>query len=69
MAHLRLLQRAAGFDPPSAFFVDRLAGHGLSVVVPDEHHHEFLNDAIYEELVHGVVLPRTRSRVVAIIDD
>ena len=45
-----------------SFFVDRLEDHGLSVVVPDASHHDFLNDAIYEELVHGVVLPRTRSR-------
>ena len=52
-----------------SFFVDRLAGHGLEVIVPDERHHDFLNDAIYEELVHGVVLPRTRSRVVSIIEE
>ena len=51
------------------FFVDRLAGHGLEVVVPDVVHHDFLNDAIYEELVHGVVLPRTRRRVVEIIEE
>ncbi len=52
-----------------SFFVDRLAAHGLSVVVPDERHHDVLNDAIYEELVHGVVLPRTRRRVVEIIEE
>ena len=52
-----------------SFFVDRLASHGLEVIVPDTTHHDLLNDAIYEELVHGVVLPRTRSRVVSIIED
>src|SRR6478736_7165943 len=52
-----------------SFFVDRLETHGLTVVVPDTSHHDFLNDAIYEELVHGVVLPRTRSRVVSIIEE
>lgn len=52
-----------------SFFVDRLASHGLTVLVPGPEHHDFLNDAIYEELVHGVVLPRTRSRVVAIIEE
>jgi aspartate racemase len=52
-----------------SFFVDRLAAHGLSVTVPDERHFDYLNDAIYEELVHGVVLPRTRSRVVSIIEE
>ena len=52
-----------------SFFVDRLASHGLSVIVPDAAHHDFLNDAIYEELVHGVVLPRTRNAVVGIIEE
>ena len=52
-----------------SFFVDRLQSHGLTVVVPDAAHHDYLNDAIYEELVHGVVLPRTRSRVVSIIEE
>ena len=52
-----------------SFFVDRLAGHGLEVIVPAVTHHDFLNRAIYEELVHGVVLPRTRSRVVSIIEE
>ena len=52
-----------------SFFIDRLASHGLDVIVPDAAHHDFLNDAIYEELVHGVVLPRTRSRVVTIIEE
>ena len=52
-----------------SFFVDRLASHGLEVLVPDASHHDVLNDAIYEELVHGVVLPRTRSRVVSVIEE
>ena len=52
-----------------SFFVDRMASHDLEVIVPDERHHDFLNDAIYEELVHGHVLPRTRSRVVDIINE
>ncbi|CUR55447.1 putative aspartate racemase [metagenome] len=51
------------------FFIDRMASHGLEVIVPPTEHHEWLNTAIYEELVHGVVLPRTRSRVVGLIDD
>jgi aspartate racemase len=51
------------------FFTDRMASHGLKTVVPDVEHHDWLNSAIYEELVHGHVLPRTRRRVVEIIDD
>ncbi|PVG84560.1 aspartate racemase [Nocardioides gansuensis] len=52
-----------------SFFVDRLAGSGVSVIVPDEQHHEWINNAIYEELVHGVVVPRTRKRVVSVIEE
>lgn len=51
------------------FFVDRLASHEVKTLIPDERHHDFLNDAIYEELVHGNVLPQTRSRVVEIINE
>ncbi|WP_432477606.1 aspartate/glutamate racemase family protein [Nocardioides sp. GXQ0305] len=51
-----------------SFFSDRMAEHGVEVVVPAAEHHAFLNDAIYEELVHGQVVDRTRRRVVEIID-
>ena len=50
------------------FFADRMAGHGVEVIVPPESDHEFLNSAIYDELVHGDVVDATRRRVVAIID-
>jgi aspartate racemase len=52
-----------------AFFTDRLATHGVTAVLPREEHHDWLNAAIYEELVHGSVLPRTRRRVVEIIEE
>ena len=52
-----------------SFFTDRLADHGLEVLVPATEHHDWLNAAIYEELVHGHVLPRTRARVVSIIEE
>ena len=51
-----------------SFFVDWMAGHGLDVVVPPASEHDWLNSAIYEELVHGMVIPRTRNRVVELID-
>jgi aspartate racemase len=51
------------------FFIDRLEAEGLEVVVPETRHHDFLNTAIYEELVHGVVVPRTRATVVEIINE
>ena len=51
------------------FFRDRMAEHGVEVVVPAEEHHEFLNTAIYDELVHGRVEDKTRRRVVEIVDE
>lgn len=51
------------------FFIDRLEAQGLEVVVPDEAHHDFINNAIYDELVHGTVVPRTRSKVIEIINE
>ena len=51
------------------FFVDRLASHGVTVLVPDAKHHDTLNSAIYDELVHGNVVDATRRRVVAITEE
>ena len=51
------------------FFTDRMAAHGLEVLVPPASEHDWLNSAIYEELVHGHVLDRTRRRVVELIDE
>jgi aspartate racemase len=51
------------------FFTDRLARHGLETVVPDARHHDWLNAAIYDELVHGRVVDETRRRVVGVIEE
>jgi aspartate racemase len=51
------------------FFADRMASHGVEVVVPAAEHHDFLNTAIYDELVHGRVVDATRRRVVDIVDE
>lgn len=52
-----------------SFFLDRIASHGLRVVVPATHHHAMLNDAIYDELVHGKVNDDTRRKVVGVIEE
>jgi len=51
------------------FFTDRMAARGLTTITPDPRHHAMLNEAIYDELVHGHVLDRTRRRVVEVIDE
>ena len=55
MAKVGLIGTTVAMSEP--FFIDRMASHGLEVIVPPTEHHEWLNTAIYEELVHGVVLP------------
>ncbi len=51
------------------FFLDRIAARGPQVIVPAAEHHEMLNSAIYEELVHGHALDRTRRKAVGVIDE
>jgi len=51
------------------FFSERLARHGVTVLMPREEHHEWLNSAIYDELVHGRVVDATRRRVVAVTEE
>lgn len=57
------------FAMSRTFFTDRIAGHGLEVLVPDERHHAELNRIIYEELVHGQVLDSSRRTVVGLIEE
>jgi len=51
------------------FFTDRIASHGLEVVVPAEQHHDTVDRIIYDELVHGKVLDSSRRAVVGIVEE
>ena len=51
------------------FFAERLGRHGVSVIMPAAEHHDWLNSAIYDELVHGRVVDATRRRVVALTEE
>lgn len=51
------------------FFVDRLTAAGLTVHVPDEQHHEAVDRAIYDELVHGKIVDGSRRLVVGLADE
>jgi aspartate racemase len=51
------------------FFTDRIAAHGLEVLVPDERQFDTVDRIIYEELVHGKVLDTSRRTVVGIIEE
>jgi aspartate racemase len=57
------------FAMQEPFFVDRIASHGLRVVVPDESRHDTIDRIIYGELVHGKVLDTSRTTVVGVIEE
>ena len=55
------------FTMEQAFYRDRLAGHGLSVLVPDESDRAEVHRVIYDELCRGIVDPASRRRFQEII--
>ena len=57
------------FAMQQPFFVDRIASHGLRVVVPDESRHDTIDRIIYDELVHGKVVDTSRTTVVGVVDE
>jgi aspartate racemase len=50
-----------GFTMEQPFYRDRLAAHGLDVLVPGEADRALVHRVIYEELVLGVVKPGSRD--------
>lgn len=52
-----------------SFFVDRLARSGVEALVPRPEHHDWINAAIYDELVHGQVVDATRRRMLPVVDE
>lgn len=45
-----------------AFYRDRLAAHGLTVLIPDGHDRAAVHAIIYDELCQGIVLNSSRDR-------
>jgi aspartate racemase len=50
-----------GFTMSQPFYRDRLAAHGLDVLVPDAGDRDLVHRVIYDELVLGVVKPESRE--------
>jgi aspartate racemase len=51
------------------FHAERLGRHGVTVIMPGPQHHDWLNSAIYDELVHGRVVDATRRRVLGVLEE
>ena len=56
------------FTMTKPFLKERLAAHGLSVLVPEPRDIEVVHRIIYAELVHGRVLPQSRIEYRAVIE-
>ncbi len=50
-----------GFTMSQPFYRDRLAAHGLDVLVPGDEDRDLVHRVIYDELVLGVVKPESRE--------
>ena len=51
------------------FYAERLAAHGISVVVPDAAGRELVDRVIFAELTQGRIEPASRAAYAAIVDD
>ena len=56
------------FTMEKAFYRDRIASHGVEVIVPNEDDRQAVHRAIFEELAVGVSSETTRARFRSIID-
>ena len=59
---------ATGFTMEQDFYRDRLAGHGLRVLVPDAADRAEVHRVIYDELCRGVILEESRQVYREVID-
>ena len=54
---------ATGFTMQQPFYRDRMAAHGIEVLVPDKTGRELVHRVIYEELCRGIVADASRAQV------
>ncbi|MET0780111.1 MAG: aspartate/glutamate racemase family protein [Microbacterium sp.] len=57
-----------GFTMRMPFLRERLAAHGLTVLVPDEPDIQIVHQVIYDELVHGVITEDSRALYRGVMD-
>lgn len=57
----------SGYTMGGTFFKDRLKAHGLNVLVPEEEHFNNVHNALYQELVKGIIREETHEKFRAAI--
>ncbi|KQU48219.1 hypothetical protein ASG67_12900 [Sphingomonas sp. Leaf339] len=66
--HRRVGLLGTAFTMERAFYADRLARHGLDVMVPDADDRACIHRVIYDELVQGRIEPASRAAYRGVID-
>lgn len=56
------------FTMQGKFYPQVFSREGITLVVPQAHEQDYIHDKYMNELVHGVILPETRRRLLAIVD-
>lgn len=56
------------FTMEQPFYAERLAEHGIRTLTPDAEDRRAVHDAIYGELVHGVIREESRARFAEVIE-
>ncbi len=51
------------------FYKEKLSGHGIKTIIPNEPDVAVVNDAIYQELGRGIFLEKTKNEFIRIIND
>ena len=56
------------FTMQGRFYKDVFSGAGITLVVPEADEQAYIHDKYMNDLVHGIVLPETRERLLRILD-
>ncbi|MBP3976938.1 aspartate/glutamate racemase family protein [Microbacterium sp. BLY] len=66
LGRVGLLGTAFTMERP--FYTERLAAHGIEILVPEADDRRVVHAVIYDELVHGIIRDESRRRFVEVID-
>jgi aspartate racemase len=56
------------FTMQGSFYKDVFAKAGITLVVPEPDEQTYIHDKYMNDLVHGIILPETRARLLTILD-
>ncbi len=66
--HRKPLLLATRYTMENGFYQERMAGHGIEVMVPEEDGREAVHAIIFDELCQGKVLDASRNALVTLIE-